>query len=168
MVGTLIGRAYARPDGFAHPTRPRASALLLAAGGELLLQRGQFGERRIGIDRALALARRRAGRVLPVRRAATGAAAVAIAFGLAGEFALVAAVTGLVSIFALETLARRTTLVLARLARDCRRAFGGDDSARGLSRRIAARLSKLLVALAARTSVPLALGALAGFGGGHR
>src|ERR1700710_2573537 len=108
MVGTLIGRAYARPDGFAHPTRPRASALLLAAGGELLLERRQLGERRIGIDRPLAFARRRAGRVLPMRRPATRAAAIAIAFRLAGEFALVPAVAGLASIFALETLVRRT------------------------------------------------------------
>src|SRR3981189_2506245 len=123
MVGTLIGRAYARPDGFAHPTKPRTSTLILAAGGELLLERRQFGERRIGIDRALAFARRRTGGVLPVRRAATGAAAGAIAFRLAGELALVAAVAGLVSIFALETLARRAAFFLARW--DRWRAFGG-------------------------------------------
>src|SRR4051794_29676025 len=103
------------------PGEGKRKTLLLAAGGELFLERGQFGERRIGIDRALALARRRTGSVLPVRGAACGA--VTIAFRLAGEFALVAAVAGLAFIFALETLARRLAFFAAR---DRRRAFGGN------------------------------------------
>jgi hypothetical protein len=107
------------------------SRSLLAGGGELLLERRQFGEGRIGIDRALALARWRAGRILPVRRAAAGTPAVAIAFRLAGEFALVSAVAGL----ALKTLAGRTAFFLAR---DRRRGFGGNDRACALNRRIAA------------------------------
>src|SRR5882757_2261551 len=45
---------------------------ILAVGGELFLQRRQFGKRRIGVDRTLALARRRCGRVLAVRRPAIG------------------------------------------------------------------------------------------------
>src|SRR4051812_26693936 len=139
-------RAYARLDGFAHPTA-RASALILAPRGELFLEGRQFGERRIGIDRALAFARRRAACILPVRGAATGTAAVAIAFRLAGEFALVTAVAGLASIFALETLARRASFFLARFAnRRC--AFGGNGNTRRLGRGIAARFSKILVALA--------------------
>src|SRR5256885_17062248 len=38
--------------------------LVLAVGGELFLQGREFGERRIGIDRTVAFARRRAGGVL--------------------------------------------------------------------------------------------------------
>ena len=48
-----------------------------------------------------------------MRGAAAGPAAVAVAFRLAGELALVAAVAGLASILALETLARRAAFVLA-------------------------------------------------------
>src|ERR1700758_3123461 len=40
---------------------------ILAVGGELFLERRQFGKGRIGIDRTIALARTGAGRVLPVR-----------------------------------------------------------------------------------------------------
>src|SRR3982751_4605640 len=41
---------------------------ILAVGGKLLLERRQFGKRRIGIDRTIAFPRGGAGRILPVRR----------------------------------------------------------------------------------------------------
>src|ERR1019366_4202922 len=48
----------------------REEGLVLGVGGELFLQRRQFGEGRIGIDRAVALARGGAGGVLAMRRPA--------------------------------------------------------------------------------------------------
>ena len=53
-------------------------ALILAAGGELLLERGQLGKRRIRIDRTIAVARARAGRILPMRRPAVALVATAV------------------------------------------------------------------------------------------
>src|SRR6202790_5851406 len=50
---------------------------ILAVGGELLLERRQLGEWRIGVDRALAFARRRGGGVLPVRRPRVASAVIA-------------------------------------------------------------------------------------------
>src|SRR5882672_7521565 len=59
---TLRYRGHSVPD--------HALALVLAVGGELLLERRQFGKRRVGIDRAFAFARRRGGGELPMRRPA--------------------------------------------------------------------------------------------------
>src|SRR3977135_3316705 len=87
---------------------------VLAVGGELLLESSQFGKRRIGVDRTLALARRGAGSELPGARPADWGfvsspffASALLAPAL--EFTLVPAL-------ALKTLARRTALVLARFA----------------------------------------------------
>jgi len=80
------------------PSHENAWALFLAVGGELLLQRRQLGERRIGIDRAIALAGRGARGERPVRRAALAlvapalvAAPVAVAFPVAAIALAVAA-----------------------------------------------------------------------------
>ena len=58
----------------------RATSLerLVLAAGELLLQRRQFCERRIRIDRPIALARGCAGGILPVRRPAVALVAAAL------------------------------------------------------------------------------------------
>src|SRR3954465_12917698 len=63
------------------------SALILAIGGELFLERRQFGKRRIGIGRTVPLprGRRRAGGVLPER----GAAITSVAAAFRAEFAFV-------------------------------------------------------------------------------
>src|SRR5437868_13774812 len=59
--------------------RTTISALNLAVGGELLLERRQLGKGRIGIDRPVAFARRwGAGGILPVRRAAIAAFAATL------------------------------------------------------------------------------------------
>src|SRR5580692_11567352 len=55
---------------------PMREGLVLAVGGELFLQRRQFGEGRIGIDRTVTLAGTGAGGILPVRGAALPAAFV--------------------------------------------------------------------------------------------
>src|SRR5258708_28714468 len=96
---------------------------ILAVGGELLFQRRQFGKGRIGVDRAIAFARGRAGRVGPVRGPAIGplvAAALVPAAIVAPtrEFALLLIrLPALVFVPAAKPLARRTTLViLSRVA----------------------------------------------------
>src|SRR6202000_592887 len=128
-------------------TKNRAG-LFLAAGGELLLERGQFRKWRIRIDRAIALARCRAGRPLPMRRPAVALVATAVtaafvartAIAILVAIALVAvtaeffrAATLLaILVLAFKALARRAVaavmtlllgLPLARLGR--RRALGG-------------------------------------------
>ena len=160
----------------------RVSAIL-AIGGELFLERRQFGKGRIGIDRTIAIARRGAGRILPVRRAAAGAAVTvalvtsalvaATLVAAAAEFALKLAfgpvilgpilVTTIVVAFALEALARRTaSIVHARLANH-RRAIRGNRH--GLGRRIGAGLSEILVAVAPSAPMPLVFGAFARLAG---
>ena len=113
-------------------------ALFLAAG-ELFFQRRQFGERRIGIGRTIALARRCAGRPLTVRR--TTVALVTAALVASAEIATLVARTTVaialvavalvaiefvaavvvVAALAFETLARGTILsgLLARFNRRC-------------------------------------------------
>src|SRR4051794_24817533 len=147
--------------------------LVLAAGGELVFQRRQFGERRVGVDRAVAFARAGAGGVLPMRRSAVGPlvtsalvapALVAAAFitrslvAPAAEFRLV--------LVALETLTRlMRPLIAARFAR--RSAFGNWGRC-ALRRRIRAGLAELVVTPA--SSGPVGLGGVAGLacrGGGR-
>src|ERR1700733_9676533 len=52
---------------------------VLAAAGQLFPERRELGERRIGIDRTITLARPRTRRILPMRRTAFPAASIAIA-----------------------------------------------------------------------------------------
>ena len=130
-------------DANRYPLRLKTLWLVLAVGGELFLERRQFGEGRIGIDRTVALARAGAGGILPVRGPALAAALVAIApafvaatlvapalVAIAAELALVPV---LAFALALEALAGRAALVLARFARGrairrgCRGAFGRRD-----------------------------------------
>src|SRR6202000_2540800 len=126
-------------------TKNRAG-LFLAAGGELLLERGQFRKWRIRIDRAIALARCRAGRPLPMRRPAVALVATAVTAALVARTAIAILVAialvavaaeffgtaALLAILAFKALARRAVaavmtlllgLPLARLGR--RRALGG-------------------------------------------
>src|SRR5260370_7175630 len=70
---------------------------MLGVGGELLFQRRQFCEWRIGIDRTVALARRGAGGVLPVRGAAIAATFVAITLVTAAIVAATLVATTFVS-----------------------------------------------------------------------
>src|SRR5580704_10009172 len=65
--------------------------MILAAGGELLLERRQFGERRVGIDGTLAFARRCAGRIGPVRRTAARAAIAIALVAAAARLAFIVA-----------------------------------------------------------------------------
>src|SRR6476659_7003078 len=140
---------------------------LFLPAGELFLQRRQFCKWRIGIDRTVALARRRAGRPLTVRGTAVAlvaAALVASAEITAAALALVAVTTTLVAIalvaikfvaaitvaaLAFEALARRTALTcfLACFSRrcalnSCRR------RSRCIGRHALARFAKLIVAAA--------------------
>src|SRR5258706_1004121 len=103
--------------------RTTISALILAVGGELLLERRQLGKGRIRIDRPVAFARRRgAGGILPVRRAAIGASLTAafrptkLALVPALVAAIIFAILAPVLAATLEALTRRTALVIARLA----------------------------------------------------
>src|ERR1700737_4784698 len=133
---------------------------ILAVGGELLLERSQFGKRRIGVDRTLALARGRAGRVLPVRRPALGAFITATFFAAAlvaptRKFALgpvVFPALVVIPAFALEALARFAN----------RRAIGG-GLRNGFGRRVGAGFAELVVTLA--PSAPLALAFIGGLAG---
>src|SRR5258708_9011419 len=99
-------------------TKSFVGLTILAVGGELLFQRRQFGKGRIGVDRAIAFARGRAGRVGPVRGPAIGplvtAAFVATAIvAPTREFALLLIrLPALVFVPAAQPLARRTTLVI--------------------------------------------------------
>src|SRR6202000_1628764 len=122
-------------------TKNRAG-LFLAAGGELLLERGQFCKWRIRIDRTIALARCRAGRPLPMRRPAVALVATAITavFGAPTPIAILVAIALVavsaefigtaallaIPVLAFKSLARRTVaavmtlllrLALARLGR---------------------------------------------------
>src|SRR5579871_4022515 len=104
-------------------TPPHARRLFLPARRHLLLERGELGERRIGIGRTIAITRRRARRILAMRRTAFPApVAVAaapvtplVAPTFAGcviavaEFGPVAVLTSL----AVETIARPAVLVFA-------------------------------------------------------
>src|ERR1700743_1620369 len=119
-------------------TKNRAG-LILAAGGELLLERGQFRKWRIRIDRAIALTRCGAGRPLPMRPPAVAlvartAIAILVAIALVAvtaEFFRAATLLAIL-VLAFKALARRAVaavmtlllgLPLARLGR--RRALGG-------------------------------------------
>ena len=157
---------------------------ILAVGGELLFQRRQFGKRRIGVDRPIAITRRRAGGILPVRGAAVAAlVAVAAALVASAELAaslvaasLVASAGGflpalfavalpaLVSLLALETLAGGTALVLARLAN--RRGVGGSSGC-GFGRHLGTRFAELVVAFAATAAMPLVFWSFAGLARGR-
>src|SRR5258708_38785692 len=61
-------------------TKSFVGLTILAVGGELIFQRRQFGKGRIGVDRAVAFARGRAGGVLPVRGPAVAASFVTSTF----------------------------------------------------------------------------------------
>src|SRR5258707_11605245 len=125
---------------------------LILAGGELFFQRRQFGKRRIGIDRALAFARRRAGRELPVRRPA-------IAFVAAALFAtaMVATTPGLalvlvgVPALAGKAFAGGAALVVASFAH--RRTIGW--CRRGFDRRIRAGFTEIIAVVAPSAAVTL-------------
>src|SRR5712675_232395 len=143
------------------PTFPdHALALILAVGGELLLERRQFGKRRIGIDRALAFARWRGGRELPMRRPAL--ALVASAFVAA---AVVAPTAGFALVLvrfpalARKALAGGAALVVTRFAN--RRTFRRSRRC-GFDRRIAAGFTEIVAAVAPSAAVTLALGAVSG------
>ena len=132
----------------------------------MFLERRQFGKRRIGVDRAFAFARRRAGCELPVRRPALGTLVATTAFFAsafltsAAEFALVPV---LIPVLALKAFARRTALVLARFAN--RRAIRCGN---GFDRRIGAGFAEILVAVAPSAPMPLAPGAVIGHVRGGR
>src|SRR3984885_9709125 len=117
---------------------------VLAAAGQLFPERRELGERRIGIDRTITLARPRTRRILPMRRTAFPAASIAIASASVAATlvpALVAstvfAVAELAFIpvsavpLAIDAIAWRPTL-LAITGLPCRRAIrcgGGCNSA---------------------------------------
>src|ERR1700689_1104144 len=98
----------------------REDRLVLAVGGHLLLERGQLGERRIGIDRTIALARGSTRSILPMRRtvfpAAAGAVAAASGAALVAStliaIARLAFVPLLFAALAFETLAQPAIFVL--------------------------------------------------------
>ena len=160
------------------PLRSKTLSLFLAVARELFFQRRQFCKWRIGIDRTVALARRRAGRPLTVRGATVAlvaAALVASAEITAAALALVAATTlvavALVAIelvaavavaaLALDALTGRT--VLTHLGR--RRALSRGRSSHSLRRRTLAGLAKLVVAATAAMAL-LARRALGAFAAG--
>src|SRR5204863_1460946 len=149
---------------------------LFFPASELFLQRRQFCERRIGIDRTIALAWCGAGCPLTVRGATVAlvaAALVASAEITAAALALVAATTLAavafvaiefvaaiaVAALALEALAGRT--VLTRFSR--RRALSRRRDSRGIGWRALARLAEVIAATA--TMALLARRALAAFSG---
>jgi hypothetical protein len=142
-----------------HSALDHALALILAVGGELLLERRQFGKRRIGIDWALAFARRRGGRELPMRRPAlalvTSTFVAATVVAPTAGFALV-----LVRFPALarKALAGRAALVVTWFAN--RRTFR--RSRCGFDRRIAAGFTEIIAAVAPSAAVTLALGTVSG------
>jgi hypothetical protein len=137
----------------------RSLALILAIGGELLLERRQFGKRRIGIDRAFAFARRRGGGELPMRRPAL--ALITSAFVAA---AIVASTAGFALVLvrfpalARKALAGRAALVVTWFAN--RRTFR--RSRCGFDRRIAAGFAEIVAAVAPSAAVTLALGTVSG------
>src|SRR5258707_9433169 len=145
------------------PTCTDHAIAILAVGRELFFQRRQFGERRIGVDRTVAFARRRGGGELPVRWPAV--ALVAAAFVAAAllapsaKFALVSAlVPVLVPALALKTLSGGAALVLAWLANRC----AVCRSRYGFSRRIGAGLAEFIIAVTPSAAMPFAFSALAG------
>src|ERR1700744_1134040 len=89
---------------------------LILAGGELLLERRQFGKWRIGVDREFAFARWRAGCERAVRRAALGAlvASALVAASLVAASAKLALGPFGVPAFGFKAFARRTALILTR------------------------------------------------------
>src|SRR5579863_7273716 len=119
--------------------------LVLAVRRHLLLERGELCERRIRIGRTIALARRSARRILPVRWTAFPATAVASAAALVPS-ALTARIVaiaelGLVAILAplaVEAIARPGIPVVPPLLTRGRPVGGGRNSATG--RLLAARL----------------------------
>lgn len=153
-------------------TAPK-SGLILAARGHLLLERGEFGERRIRIGGTIALARVRARRILPMRRAAFPApvtvASTAVTPLVASTFtgcivavARLAAIAVVVAALALEALTRPAVLVLAlvRTTFACRRAIGSNTAGGGL---IGPGFAKIAVTVA--PPMMLAALALAAFAG---
>ena len=148
----------------------RLKTLLFAVGGHLLLERGQLGERRIGIDRTIALARGGARSILPMRRTVFPAAAVAAASVTALVAPALIAIAGLAFVpllfaaLAFETLARPAIFVLAHFTR--RRAVGsGRNCRRAFAGRSGLGSAEILVTVAPALPVPFALGAIAGFAG---
>src|SRR6478735_11192776 len=147
--------------------------LILAITGELFLQRRQFCKRRIGIDRTIAVAWARAGRVLPVRRAAIALVAAALvtpaeiaALVASATVAITLVAVALVAIAAefLRTTAAVLVLVAAILVSLAFKAFTRRTAVRtrdldgrtlgrrrciGLSGRALAGLSEFIVAAAA-------------------
>src|SRR5882762_3749485 len=99
----------------------KANALtVLTVGGELFLQRRQFGKGRIGIDRAIALARGGSGRELPMRWPAIAPAFIAAAlvtatlvaaatFAATAKFALVSALVVVPALVSLSAGAAAVT-----------------------------------------------------------
>jgi hypothetical protein len=148
----------------------RLETLILAVRRHLLLERSELGERRIGIGRTIALARRSARGILPMRRPVLPATAVAIASRPALVTALVpsriVAITGLgpVAVFAslaVEAIARPGILVVPPILA-CGRAVGGCGNG-ALDRLIGARLVEITVTIAPAMPVTLTSRALAFF-----
>jgi len=156
----------------------RIMLLILPVGGELLFQRREFREWRIGIDGTVAVTRRSARRIGPVRGAALALVApafvtamiasatlaiIAIALPLAAEFVATALVVA-VPALALETLARAIALlavfavlsVFVRRSARRRRRSGLDGGA-------FAGLAEVFVAVVPAMPVTIALVALARF-----
>jgi hypothetical protein len=150
----------------------RSKTLFLSAGRHLLLERGELGERRIGIDRTIAVARVRARRILSMRRTAfptpVAIAPAPIASLFAPAFtAGIVAITGLASLvilvawLAFEAIARPPVpvlpLVLAALGR---RGCTGRNGAIRRRRLIGPTFTKITVTAAPPMPVALTPGAI--------
>jgi hypothetical protein len=147
---------------------------VLAAAGQLFPERRELGERRIGIDRTITLARPRTRRILPMRRTAFPAASIAIAstsvaaalvpaFVASAVFAIAELALVPVSAvsLAIDAIARPALPVIARFS--CRHAI---NSGRGYDSAIRRRLSRTRFAEIAVTFAPpmtFAFGAVAWF-----
>src|ERR1700759_495683 len=152
---------------------PFKTLRLLAVGRHLFLERGKLGERRIGIRRTIALTRRGARGILPVRRPTFPAAAVAIASTPALVAPLVPSaftprivaiaelrsVVAVLASLAVEAIAR---LVVPPLLARGRAGSGCGNGAIG-RRLIGARLVEITVTVAPAMPVTLTSGALGFF-----
>src|SRR6516164_8910265 len=170
------GRATAICRGVGDPRRKS----VLAVGGELLLQRSELCERRIRIDRAIAIARRRRRCIGTMRRTAPALVAIPLVaavlarrtitvaafarlLAIAAEF-LAAPIAVALSVLALEAFARTVAALLALLLMLGRgRRLCRGSGALGHDR--FARLAKILAVAAAVAAMPLAraVARLAGF-----